>query len=115
MVRRKVDMRTEVKHQLRGGKGCVDFTHLLEAGDLVAKSRLIANIKIQPGNSIGIHEHLNEEEIFYVLKGSGILMEGNKEIDISEGDVALTISGEAHAIENRGSEPLEMLAIILLH
>jgi mannose-6-phosphate isomerase-like protein (cupin superfamily) len=115
MLKRNKDMRTEVKHQLRGGSGCVDFIHIFETGDLHAKSRLIANLKLQPGCSIGVHEHIDEEEIYYVLKGSGTLIENGKEQLISAGDAALTKSGASHSIENRGKEPLEMLAIILLY
>jgi len=115
MVRFRKDMRTEVKHQLRGGKGCVDFTHILENGELNSSSRLVANLKLDPGSSIGVHEHINEEEIYYVLSGKGILSENGIETEISAGDVALTKNGGSHSIENRSDTALEMLAIILLY
>jgi mannose-6-phosphate isomerase-like protein (cupin superfamily) len=115
MVRKHGDMKTEVKHQLRGGKGCVDFTHVLESGDLHAKSRLFAELSIAPGSSIGVHEHLNEEEVYYILRGSGVLLQDGAEIPLAAGDVAVTQSGGTHSIENRGAETLVMLAAILLY
>jgi mannose-6-phosphate isomerase-like protein (cupin superfamily) len=115
MIRNKKDMRSETKHNLRDGKGSLEFTHVLEQGDIHTKNRLTAVIRIPPGCSIGTHEHQKEEEIFYVLKGVGTITENGTVSEIGAGDVAVTQSGGSHSIENRGETELEILAVILLY
>ena len=115
MLRKSQEMRSEVKSNLRGGIGDLRFAHVLEPGELHAGFRLCAVITIPPGCSIGAHEHVGEEEIYFFRKGEGVLTEDGAAKEVRAGDVAVTRSGGTHSIENRGTEDLEMLAMILLN
>ncbi|MCX8131625.1 MAG: cupin domain-containing protein [Clostridia bacterium] len=114
MIRKADEMVKEIKEQMRGGKGSVEITHIFKQDELTGKARLCAKITINPGCSIGLHEHVNEEEIFYVIKGKGIIDDNGIQKEVFEGDSILTGGGAAHSVENNGTEPLEMLAVILL-
>ena len=70
---------------------------------------------IKPGCSIGLHQHVNEEEIYYILSGKGIAMDNGIMQEVKEGDVILTGDGASHSIENTGSEMLEVMGVILLY
>jgi mannose-6-phosphate isomerase-like protein (cupin superfamily) len=54
-----------------------------------------------------------EEEIFYLISGKGFVNDNGTEKEIGSGDAVLT-SGASHSIENRGQEPLVLLAVILV-
>jgi mannose-6-phosphate isomerase-like protein (cupin superfamily) len=69
---------------------------------------------IKPGCSIGLHSHDQEEEIYYILKGQGVVVDNGIRQEVDEGDVVLTGGGASHSIENVSDEDLEVLAIILL-
>ncbi len=114
MIRRADEMFKEIKEQMRGGSGAVEITHLFKEDELTGKARLVAKITINPGCSIGLHEHTNEEEIFYIIKGKGKINDNGTIKEVSVGDSILTGGGAAHSVENNGDEPLEMLAVILL-
>ncbi|HOV25009.1 MAG TPA: cupin domain-containing protein [Pseudobacteroides sp.] len=115
MIRRGSEMVKEIKEQMRGGKGSVEITHFFSQDEIKGKARLIAKISLNPGCSIGVHEHVNEEEIYYILKGKALVDDNGKKYELNAGDASLTLGGESHLIENIGDEVLEFVAVILLY
>ncbi|HOQ01822.1 MAG TPA: cupin domain-containing protein [Acetivibrio clariflavus] len=115
MIKRADEMVKEIKEQMRGGKGSVEILHIFKQEELKGKARLCAKITINPGCSIGLHQHDNEEEIFYVIKGKGTVNDNGTLSEVKEGDAIITGNGASHAVENTGGEPLELMAIILLY
>ena len=115
MVKREAEMIKEIREKMRGGEGEVEILHLFKQEELKGKARLIAKVRLKPGCSIGFHEHKEEEEIFYILSGQGVVEDNGKTIAVGAGDVTLTGNGAGHSIANTGSEPLEFMAVILLY
>ncbi|MDP4182809.1 MAG: cupin domain-containing protein [Bacillota bacterium] len=115
MIKRSSDMITEIKEQMRGGKGSVNITHIFKQNEINGKSRMIARITLKPGCSIGFHEHVNEEEIYYIVKGKALVDDNGEKHELNQGDASLTLGGESHSIENIGEEDLEFVAVILLY
>jgi mannose-6-phosphate isomerase-like protein (cupin superfamily) len=63
---------------------------------------------IPPGDSIPVHKHLNEDEVIFIHKGSGVITVGKKEYPLSENLVAMVPKGVWHGIRNTGNESIEM-------
>lgn len=114
MIKNADEMISEIKHQMRGGSGSVELTHIFRQEELKGKARLVARITLNPGCSIGRHEHADEEEIFYIIEGKGFVNDNGTEREVAAGDGVLTGGGAFHSIENRWDKPLVMLAVILL-
>jgi quercetin dioxygenase-like cupin family protein len=55
-----------------------------------------------------VHKHLNEAELIFLHKGSGLFTLGEKQYPISEGAVALVPPGTWHGLQNTGNENIEM-------
>jgi quercetin dioxygenase-like cupin family protein len=55
-----------------------------------------------------LHKHLNEDELIFLHKGSGLLTLGDKEYAIKEGAVALVTKGAWHGLQNSGTQDIEM-------
>lgn len=108
-------MEQEIREQMRGGKGSIKITHILKQDELKGKCRLCAQMSLEPGSSVGLHRHENEEEIYYITRGKGLVNDNGTETEVNAGDVVLTPDGEEHSIENIGDEPLEFTAVILLY
>lgn len=115
MIRNAGEMVTEIKNQMRGGKGSIKMTHIFKQDELIGKSRLVAKITINPGSSIGMHDHTGEEEIYYITGGKGIVNDNGITKEVTVGDAILTGNGASHSIENNGVEPLEFVAVILVY
>jgi mannose-6-phosphate isomerase-like protein (cupin superfamily) len=114
MIKKASQMDTEVRENMRGGKGAISITHLLHQVQMTGKCRLLGKMVIKPDCSIGLHSHDQEEEIYYILKGQGVVVDNDIRQEVSEGDVVLTGGGASHSIENVSDEDLEVLSIILL-
>lgn len=115
MITRNTDMQTEIRANMRGGKGSVTLEHWFKPEAFGAKVRLCTRMTIAPGSSIGSHTHEAEDEIYLVLSGNGLIQENGEWVPISAGDAILTGKGGSHGIENNGTEPLVIAAVIVLY
>ena len=113
MIRKSNDFTSEIRKNMRDGNGEIIISHILNpADDLKAPARLFAKLTIEKGCSIGYHDHIGEEEIFYILKGTAELDDNGTKKILNAGDAAVT-SDAGHSIANIGEETLEVLAVIL--
>lgn len=115
MIKRAEAMVRELKEQMRGGKGTVAITHLFSQDEIGGKARLIAKIELEPGCSIGFHEHQNEEEIFYIISGQATLDDQGEVSQLDPGDAAITKGGQSHSLSNNSDKLLTVMAVILLY
>lgn len=112
MVIRKNTMEAEVRSKMRDGKGDCRVTFL--AGRQLQKHvKLFSRLDIPAGASIGPHSHSGETEYYYILEGQGIVDDDGTVRKVEQGDVVVTTGGASHSVENTGSVPLEMIAIIV--
>jgi mannose-6-phosphate isomerase-like protein (cupin superfamily) len=114
MIIRRNEMRTEEKNQMRGGEGTVGFVHFTE-GSAMKHARLLAELTLPPGASIGYHQHDNETEYFIFVSGSGMVNDNGAEVPVKAGDVMVTGNGASHGVKNTGSVPLVLYAVIITH
>ena len=113
MIRIQDNYKSEIRKNMRDGNGEILISHILNpAEDLKSAVRLFAKLTIEKGCSIGDHEHINEEEVFYILKGTAELDDNGTKKILHAGDVAVT-SNARHAIANIGDEVCEVLAVII--
>lgn len=115
MIRRKDEMVSEIRTEMRGGKGDTKITHIYKKDEMKGDSRLCAHMSLEPGASVGTHVHENEEEIYYILRGKGVVIDDGEPIEVNAGDAVLTRDGASHSIENTGDETLEFMAVINLY
>ena len=115
MIKTKSEMQKEVRERMRDGKGPVEILHVFRKEELRGKTRLFARLRLPKGSAIGYHIHEGEEEVFYILSGSGFVTEQGVSTRVGPGDAVLTGGGGGHAIENLDDEPLDLLAVILVY
>jgi uncharacterized cupin superfamily protein len=71
----------------------------------------VNRIQVDPGKrSTPLHAHGAEEEIFYVLGGSGLLYQGGKTCAVAAGDCIVHRAGTAHHTLRAGEDGLDVLA-----
>jgi mannose-6-phosphate isomerase-like protein (cupin superfamily) len=71
----------------------------------------VHNVILEPGASVGEHEHPTSEEIYWLLEGDGVMSVNGREFTVSSGDVTLTQEGSRHGLRNTGSGPLRIAVI----
>ncbi len=67
---------------------------------------------LPPGCSIGLHQHIDEDELYFIIEGSGKVSDEEETHAVMSGHSILTRSGESHSIENTGSCDLVLIAVI---
>ncbi len=115
MIHRAAEQGVEVRKAMRGGPGEVTVRHYFKTEEMKARCRLCGHLTLPPGAGIGLHQHANEDEVYIILKGSGVLDEGHSKTRVSAGDAVLTGNGESHSVTNDCKEPLEMIAVIMFY
>lgn len=114
MVIHRREMKTEVKEKMRDGEGSTAFVHLVDC-EQEKNVRMLAELTLRPGSSIGRHSHETETEYYIILSGSGLVNDNGAEIPVTAGDAIITGNGASHSIANTGSVPLVFHAIIVTH
>ncbi|MDR2143191.1 MAG: cupin domain-containing protein [Treponema sp.] len=112
MVVKRNEMKTEVKEKMRGGEGTVTLVHFTGCEN-EKNIRLLAEITLPPGASIGKHQHDGETEYFLIVSGSGVVDDDGVEKQVSAGDSIITSGGASHSIRNTGNVPLVLNAAIV--
>jgi len=67
--------------------------------------------EVAPGGYTPRHSHDYEHEVF-VLEGSGIVFEGDRQHKFTAGDVIFVQPNEVHQFRNTGSNPMRFLCLI---
>lgn len=106
-------MKTERIENMCGGKGHLLIKHLLGEQELNGKCGLYAEVTIEPGCSLGFHEHHGESETYYILKGQGIYSDNGVLRMVKAGDVTFTPDGQGHALTNTEDTDLVFMALII--
>jgi len=72
----------------------------------------ITRVTVQLGAKNPPHRHLESEQIWVALRGSGrLLLEGGRVVAFTEGDVVRFEDGELHGFENSGKSEFEYLSV----
>jgi len=109
-----MELRREIKENMRGGNGQVILEHVLGKEELGEKGKLYARVTLKKGCSIGYHEHHNESETYFILSGQGVYHDDGQERIVRAGDVTYTPDGHGHGMTNENDEDLVVMALILL-
>lgn len=71
----------------------------------------LAEEVLPPGAAVIPHYHLETEEIYYILSGTGAMRINSETRDVSAGDSIYIPRRAVHSIENTGSQPMTLLLI----
>lgn len=105
--------RLDLRTNLRGGDGVIEMYHLFEEPELLGKAKMCTRLVVNPGCSIGSHPHDPEAEIYFVISGELEMDDDGEICTMRPGDIMITGQGSQHGLNNKGSQPAEVFAIIL--
>ena len=91
------------------GQGLVKHVNLFSKADFDTDLRFIIYCEIEPGCSIGYHQHGADEELYTILEGTGLMRTNDQAQQVKAGDVILNKPGWSHGLENNSTAPLKVL------
>lgn len=102
------EFRSSVAHD---GRNEILFSRRMELEQRSGCNFLDMSI-LPPGASIGLHCHSeDDEEIYIVVSGSGMMRAGESTFQVGPGDVIVNPPGGTHGLENCGTEDLRLVVI----
>lgn len=102
-----------VVENLGGGKGRALVYHIQNKEQLGGVGRLYAKVVLEPGCSVGWHQHKGETEPYYIIKGAADFIDNDRSVTrVEAGDICSIEDGQYHSIENNYDENMEMIALI---
>lgn len=96
---------------VHGGAGVMLWTRVATGAHLHAEWDGVEWVAFEPGGRAGLHTHSHTEEIWYFLKGTGVIELDGERHDVSPGSIILTPLHSRHAAWNTGNERLEYVVI----
>ena len=113
MMTSQSDRQIERVEQMAGGKGHVIIDHLLTPEQLNGKCGLYALVTIEPGCTLGMHEHIGETETYYLISGEGLYYDNDTSYPVKAGADTFCEDGDKHGLDNTGDTDLVFLALII--
>lgn len=103
------------KKEAAGGKGTLAgqyaFTRDQPTKDQAIKE--ISWLTLAPGDSIGYHKHIANEDTYIIISGTGVFRDKDgKDVNVKAGDVTIVRKNESHGLTNTGTEPLVFVDVI---
>lgn len=88
-----------------GGGSTIGYSFFTKADGLkmVFRKRVL-----HPGSAIGYHLQ-KEDEIYYIISGTGEMQMNGKSFPVKAGDAILTRPGSSHGLKQMGSEDLTII------
>ena len=112
MIKNLHEVIPEVAEGVRGDQGTVTAHKLL---DLFPGSAIksVGVVRLEPGASVGDHSHQGDEDFYYCLSGTGVVVDNGVEHPFTPGTLQITRSGESQAIRNTGETELVFLGALV--
>jgi mannose-6-phosphate isomerase-like protein (cupin superfamily) len=91
---------------IHGGAGQGWNARVFDKADFATPLKFINYVELEPGASIGVHRHGDNEEVYVVLSGRGVMTVNGESREVATGDVILNKPGWEHGLESMSQEPL---------
>ncbi len=102
------DIKSEIVTKANSTKTTIKWLVTKEDG---AKNFTMRRFEIQPGGEIGLHNHPEEHEIYFI-EGKGIVFDENETTEVEVGDILYVPPNEPHGYKNTGDQPLAFICVI---
>lgn len=77
-------------------------------------SRLnVTHVRIHPGETVPAHTHRDEDQVYWVSRGTGFVELDGVRTDVSAGSAVLIPLGTEHLITNTGDVPLDYVFFVV--
>lgn len=100
--------RTEQAHE---GQGHIHVSRPMLSSDFVGPWHFVEYAVLVPGTSIGLHRHGQDEELYFILEGEGVMTVNSEQRRVSKGDLILNPPGGAHSLVNDSERDVHLLVI----
>jgi mannose-6-phosphate isomerase-like protein (cupin superfamily) len=111
MIKNFLTADKQLQESSHEGIGAVQLFEIWESSDFKSDIDFFDRVVVPPGSTIGFHQHGENEEMYIVLEGNGLMKIENDEVNVGKGDMILNPSGGRHGLINNSRENIDILVI----
>lgn len=100
-----------IENCAHNGEGLAKVCRPFTSHDFIGPLNFIDYAVLSPGISIGLHKHGNDEEVYFVIQGSGLMTVNGEQCDVKKGDLIINPPFGEHGIINNTDNDLHLLVI----
>jgi mannose-6-phosphate isomerase-like protein (cupin superfamily) len=91
------------------GEGLVRSVRGLADRDFETNLQFVDYVEMPVGTSIGVHRHGDNEELYFLLEGEGVMTVDGREYVVRTGDLVLNRRGGTHGLRNESGASIRLL------
>jgi mannose-6-phosphate isomerase-like protein (cupin superfamily) len=111
MIKNYYSAEKQLQQASHGGKGPVDLYEIWDRQNFNSDIDFLDRVVVPPDSSIGYHQHGDNEEMYILLDGEGLMTIDGKEVVVRKGDMILNPAGGHHGLVNNSAEDIDLLVI----
>ena len=96
---------------VHGGRGVLRWKRFVTGLMMSADGDSFEHNRLEPGAAVGEHVHSRTEEIYFIIRGRGLMHYGDDRFEVGPGDLIMTPLHGRHGIETIGDETLEFFVV----
>jgi len=73
----------------------------------------VTHVRIHPGETVPRHTHHDEDQIYHVVSGAGLVVLDGERTEVSAGSSMLIPMGTEHEITNTGTDVLDYVFFVV--
>ena len=109
MIRKNVFQAPKEMVEAHHGQGKIAFIRPFDDPDFETHLSFVDYVEIPPGASIGVHTHGENEEIYFIVHGTGTMTTNADRFVVVAGDLIVNKRGWSHGLENTSNAALKVL------
>ena len=111
MIKNYISCEKFIDENSHGGKGSIEIQKVFRSEDLNGVWDFALRVIMPPDSSMGLHRHTDEEEIYIILSGHGLMTIDGKQQSVVEGDMILNRPFGEHGLLNNSDKEIVLLII----
>lgn len=111
MIRNFLETKKGIQTSAHDGEGEVELYEIWGRSDFLSNCDFIDRQIIPPNSTVGYHKHGNNEEMYILLEGSGVMTVNGETFKVKKGDMIKNEPYSEHGLVNDSSGNIDLLII----
>ena len=111
MIRNFITCEKITDKNSHGGEGVIEIQKMFKREDFSGVWDFALRVIMPPNSSMGLHQHGDDEEMYIILSGVGLMTIEGKEQRVAKGDMILNQPFGNHGLLNDSKQNIELLII----
>jgi mannose-6-phosphate isomerase-like protein (cupin superfamily) len=91
------------------GVGRIEAVRALADADFETNLQFVDYAELPPGSAIGVHRHGDDEELYFIIEGEGLMTVDGHQHRVRAGDLILNARHGEHGLRNDTTVPIRLL------